>query len=73
MDNEMIELSDHQIFSMDCKRTVEGLSRYNTCVNNNNEEKKRGGWGRGYSTSQKKLSSNPRKGGDLYTSCITFL
>merc|ERR1712223_2342492 len=39
MVNEMIELSDHQIFSMDCKRTVEGLSRYNTCVNNNNEEK----------------------------------
>ena len=39
MVNEMIELSDHQIFAMDCKRAVEGLSRYNTCVNNNNEEK----------------------------------
>ena len=38
-DKEKFELNDHQIFSMDCKKTVEVLSNNSTCINNNNEEK----------------------------------
>lgn len=40
-DKEKFELNDHQIFSMDCKKTVQVLSRNNTFINNNNEEKDR--------------------------------
>ena len=38
-DWERFELNDHQIFSMDCKKIVQVLSKNNTCINNNNEEK----------------------------------
>ena len=36
--DERFELNDHQIFSMDCKKTVNVLSKLSTCLNNNNNK-----------------------------------
>ena len=36
---ESLELNDHQVFSLDCKKTIQVLSKFNKCINNNNDEK----------------------------------